>query len=153
MQKWSERLSYLRNDLNLAEVDNLTPVANQRIMMPGDILIDFKTQLLAWAYNSGNLEIGGVDKIDAWYTIGAKNEVAGNVVVTPDDITAKATFTKTGALCVGVIYDPNMAKIYNKEYIASTQENGAGNYWNMFTSMEDIFAASPFKNFVYFTLD
>lgn len=153
MQKWSERLSYLRNDLNLAEVDNLTPVANQRIMMPGDILIDFKTQLLAWAYNSGNLEIGGVDKIDAWYTIGTKNEVAGSVVVTPDDITAKATFTETGAMCVGVIYDPNMAKIYNKEYIASTQENGAGNYWNMFTSMEDIFAASPFKNFVYFTLD
>jgi hypothetical protein len=150
LQKWAERMTYLREDLNIAGVPNLTSLDQQRIMMPGDIVVDFKTQLLAWAYNSGNLEIGGIDKIDAWYSIGANEAGAA---VTPDDITTKATFTEDGSQCVGVIYDPGMAKIYNKEYIGSSQENGAGNYWNLFTSVEDIFAASPYKNFVYFTLD
>lgn len=153
LQKASERMNYLRSDLNMAGVENLTTQDNQRIMMPGEILVDFKTQLLAWAYNGSNLEIGGVDKIDAWYTIGAKNEGEEGVVVTPDDITAKARFTEDGSMCVGVIYDPGMMKIYNKEHIASTQENAASNYWNNFLSTEDIFAASPYKNFVYFTLD
>ena len=153
LQKASERLNYLRSDLNMAGVENLTTQEQQRIMMPGEILVDFKTQLLAWAYNGSNLEIGGVDKIDAWYTIGAKNETEEGVIVTPDDITAKARFTEDGSMCVGVIYDPGMMKIYNKEHIASTQENAASNYWNNFLSTEDIFAASPYKNFVYFTLD
>jgi hypothetical protein len=150
LQKWAERMTYLREDLNIAGVPNLTPLDQQRILMPGDILVDFKTQLLAWAYNSGNLEIGGVDKIDAWYSIGANETGAA---VTPDAIETKATFTADGSMCVGLIYDPNMAKIYNKEYIGSAQENAAGNYWNLFTSIEDIYAASPYKNFVYFTLD
>lgn len=153
LKKWSERLNYLRSDLNIAGVDNILPREQQRIMMPGDIVVDFETQLLAWAYNSGNLDIGGVDKIDAWYSIGAEAEGAEGVVVKPDDITVKAAFTADQVQCVGVIYDPGMAKIYNKEHISSTQENAAGNYWNMFLSAEDIFAASPYKNFVYFTLD
>src|SRR5699024_2676016 len=99
------------------------------------------------------LEIGGVDKIDAWYSIGAAAEAEEGVIVTPDDIKIKSAFTEDGSQCVGIIYDPGMAKIYNKEHITSTQENAASNYWNNFLSMEDIFAASPYKNFVYFTLD
>lgn len=153
LKKWSERMTYLREDLNIAGVPNITPKNQQRIMMPGDILVDFDTQLLAWAYNNSLLDIGGVDKIDAWYSIGAGAEETEGVVVTPDDIKVKSTFTDDGSMCVGVIYDPGMAKIYNKEHIGSTQENAAGNYWNLFTSVEDIYAGSPFKNFVYFTLD
>lgn len=153
LKKWSGRMTYLREDLNIAGVPNLTPKTQQRIMMPGDILVDFETTLLAWAYNNSLLEIGGVDEIDAWYSIGATAEDTEGIVVRPDDIGVKATFTEEGTQCVGVIYDPGMPKIYNKEHIGSTQENAAGNYWNLFTSVEDIYAASPFKNFVYFTLD
>ena len=153
LKKWAKRMNYLRNDLNIANVPNILPKAQQRIMMPGDILVDFETQLLAWAYHNGNLEIGGVDEIDAWYSIGAKAEQDEGVIVTPDDITVKSEFTEDGSQCVAVIYDPGMAKIYNKEHIGSTQENAKGNYWNLFTSVEDIYAGSPFKNFVYFTLD
>lgn len=152
LKKWSKRMNYLREDLNIANVPNITPKSQQRIMMPGDILVDFETQLLAWAYHNGNLDIGGVDEIDAWYSIGAEAEGTEGVVVKPDDIVVKSTLAD-GAQCVGVIYDPGMAKIYNKELIGSTQENSAGNYWNLFTTVEDIFAASPYKNFVYFTLD
>lgn len=150
LKKWAKRLRYLRNDLNIAGVDNILPAQKQRIMMPGDILTDFETQLLAWAFNEDKLDIGGIDEIDAWYSIGA-TPVGGTV--TPDAITVKATFTEDGSQCVGVIYDPDMIKIYNKEHIGSTQENAAGNYWNLFTTVEDIYAGSPFKNFVYFTLD
>lgn len=150
LKKWAKRLRYLRNDLNLAGVDNVLPAQKQRIMMPGDILTDFETQLLAWAFNEDKLDIGGIDEIDAWYSIGATPD---GDTVTPDDITVKATVTEDGTQCVAVIYDPDMIKIYNKEHIGSTQENAAGNYWNLFTTVEDIYAGSPFKNFVYFTLD
>ena len=153
LKKWAKRLKYLRNDLNIAGVDNVLPPQKQRIMMPGDILTDFETQLLAWAFNEDKLDIGGIDEIDAWYSIGAHAEQEEGVVVTPDDIRVKSTFTEEGSMCVGVIYDPDMIKIYNKEHIGSVQENAAGNYWNLFTTVEDIYAASPFKNFVYFTLD
>lgn len=149
LKKWSKRLHYLREDLSISGVPNITTKANQRIMMPGDILVDFETELLPWAYHNGNLEIGGVDEIDAWYSIGATPTES---VITPDDITVKSTVAE-GVECVGIIYDPGMVKIYNKEHIGSTQENAAGNYWNLFTSVEDIYAASPYKNFVYFTLD
>lgn len=150
LKKWAKRMNYLREDLNIAGVPNILPKSQQRIMMPGDILVDFETQLLAWAYHNGNLDIGGVDEIDTWYSIGAAPDGS---VLTPDDIKVKSTFTAEGSQCVAVIYDPGMAKIYNKEHIGSTQENAAGNYWNLFTSVEDIYAGSPYKNFVYFTLD
>ena len=153
LKKWAKRMNYLREDLNIAGVPNILHKSNQRIMMLGDILVDFETQLLAWAYHNGNLSIGGVDEIDAWYSIGAEAEGEEGIIVKPDDITVKSQFTEEGSQCVAVIYDPDMVKIYNKEHIGSTQENAAGNYWNLFTSVEDIFAASPYKNFVYFTLD
>lgn len=153
LKKASERMTYLRKDFNIAGVENLTPQANQRIMMPGEILVDFDTQLLAWAYNGSLLEIGGVDKIDSWYSIGAEAEDAEGIVVTPEDIQVKATFTEDGVQCVGIIYDPGMAKIYNKEHVPSTEANNRSNYWNNFLAVEDIYAASPYKNFIYFTLD
>lgn len=153
LKKWAKRMNYLREDLNIAGVPNILPKSQQRIMMIGDILVDFETELLAWAYHNGNLDIGGVDEIDAWYSIGAGAEEEEGVVVTPDDIQIKSTFTEDEVQCVAVIYDPGMLKIYNKEHIGSTQENAAGNYWNLFTSVEDIYAGSPYKNFVYFTLD
>ena len=149
LKKWSKRLGYLREDLNLAGVPNIMDKSQQRIMMPGDILVDFETELLPWAYNNGSLAIGGVDEIDTWYSIG---NTPTEGTITPDDITIKSTVAD-GIECVAVIYDPGMLKIYNKEHINSTQENAAGNYWNLFTSVEDIYAASPYKNFVYFTLD
>ena len=148
LKKWASRLTYLRTDLNIAGVEQLTDKSQQRLMMPADILADFDTQLLAWAHTAGKLDIGGVDEIDAWYTIGAQS----GETVTPDDITAKAKIADT-INCVGLIYDPGMAKIYNKESISGSQANNKSNYWNMFQTEEDIFGASPFKNFVYFTLD
>lgn len=153
LKKWAKRMTYLREDLNLAGVPHILHKEQQRIMMLGDILVDFETELLAWAYNNGNLEIGGVDEIDAWYSIGAEAEGAEGVVVSPDSIKAKSAFTDDGSQLVGLIYDENMVKIYNKEHIGSTAQNAAGNYWNMFTSVEDIYAANPYKSFVYFTLD
>lgn len=149
LKKWSERMSYLRTDLNIAGVENITDGSNQRLMMNGELLVDFETELLAWAYNSGRLEIGGVDKIDTWYSIGADSEST----VSADDIIVKTTFSKDNVQCVGVLYDPGMVKIYNKEHIGSSQENAAGNYWNLFQSVEDIYAANPYRNMVYFTLD
>ena len=154
LKKYSKRMKHLRKDYNIAGVEQTLPQAKQRIMMVEDITVDFETELLAWAYNAGNLEIGGIDGIDAWYSVGANHE--NPPTVTPEEITVKSQFTSaiTGStMCAAVIYDQDMIKIYNKERIASDQANAKGNYWNMFMSIEDIYACSPYKNFVAFMLD
>lgn len=153
LKKWSKRLKYLRKDLNIAGVENNLPLSRQRIMMLEDITTDFETELLAWAYAGGNLKIGGVDGIDTWYSIGA---TADGETITPDDISVRSTFSTAeggSTQCAAVIYDPEMLKIYTKERISSQSENAAGNYWNLFDSVEDINAASPHRNFVCFMLD
>lgn len=150
MKKWSKRLKHLREDMNIAGVPQTLPQDRQRIMMIEDLTVDFETELLAWAYHADRFVLDRVDGIDAWYSIG--NAPTGGTIA-PDDINIKSTFTETGAQCVAVIYDEDMIKIYNKERVASDQANAKGNYWNMFMSLEDIYAASPYKNFVAFMLD
>lgn len=151
LKKYSKRLRHLREDLNIAGVPQTLPQSKQRIIMLEDITVDFETELLAWAFNKGDLVIDGIDEIQSWYSIGADH--ASPPVVSPEDIKVKATFGETDAMCVAAIYDLDMVKIYNKERIASDQANAKGNYWNNFMSLEDIYACSPYKNFVAFMLD
>jgi hypothetical protein len=154
LKKYSKRMRHLRTDLNPAGVQQILPQSKQRIMMVEDLTVDFDTELLAWAYNGGKLDIGAVDEIDTWYSIGADN--AQPPTVAPEDITRKTDFTNAAGgstYCAAVIYDVDMVKIYNKERIASDAANAKGNYWNMFMSLEDIYACSPYKNFVCFMLD
>lgn len=153
LKKWSKRMKHLREDLNIAGVPQTLPQDKQRIMMIEDITVDFETELLAWAYHADRFLLDRVDGIDAWYSLGA-GETQG--VVTPDDVNIKSTFTTAdggSTQCVAVIYDEDMVKIYNKERVASEQANNKGNYWNIFMSLEDIYACSPYKNFVAFMLD
>lgn len=145
-------MRHVRTDYNVAGVEQTLPQGQQRLMMLEDISVDFDTELLAWTQNQGRLEIQAVDEIDSWYSIG----VDGEGTASPEDIKVKATFTNKGgesSQCVACIYDAGMMKIYNKERIASDQGNAKGNYWNMFMSLEDIYAASPYRNFVAFMLD
>jgi hypothetical protein len=154
LKKYSKRLRHLRTDLNVAGVQQTLPQSKQRIMMLEDITVDFETELLSWAYNKGGLEIGAVDEIDSWYSIGA--DFANPPTVQAEDINVKASFTNASGgstQCAAVIYDPDMVKIYNKERIASDSANARGNYYNYFMSVEDILACSPYKNFVCFMLD
>jgi hypothetical protein len=154
LKKYSKRLRHLRTDLNIAGVQQTLPQNKQRIMMLEDITVDFETELLSWAYNKGGLEIGAVDEIDSWYSIGA--DFANPPTVQAEDINVKALFTNAAGgstQCAAVIYDPDMVKIYNKERIASDSANARGNYYNYFMSVEDILACSPYKNFVCFMLD
>lgn len=154
IKKYQRRMARPRTDLNIAGVLNLCPIERQRILVLDDISVDLETQLMPWAFNNSTLSIGTVDEIDAWYSIGADH--ASPPVVTPDQISVKSTFSsaETGSTqCAALIYDPNMVKIYNKERIASQQDNAKGNYWNLFMSVEDIYACSPYSNFVAFLLD
>ena len=153
LKKYSKRMRHLRSDMNVAGVPQTLPQSKQRIIMLEDLTVDFETELLAFAYHADRFLLDGVDTIDAWYSIGADH--SSTPVVSPESIEVKSTFTTTegSAQCVAMIYDTDMVKIYNKERIASDQANAKGNYWNMFMSLEDIYACSPYKNFVCFMLD
>lgn len=154
LKKYSKRLRHVRTDMNIAGVQQTLPQSKQRIMMLEDITVDFDTNLLAWAYHADKFLLNGIDEIDAWYSIGADN--ATPPTVSPEDIKIKSKFSTAAGKstqCVAMIYDVDMIKIYNKERVASDQANNKGNYWNMFMSLEDIYACSPYKNFVCFMLD
>lgn len=151
LKKYSKRMRHLRSDFNIAGVPQTLPQSRQRIMLLEDVTVDFETELLAWAFNGDKLALNGVDEIDSWYSIGADH--TNPPVVSPEDIGVKGTFGEGQAPCVALIYDADMVKIYNKERVASDQANAKGNYWNMFMSLEDIYACSPYKNFVAFLLD
>ena len=148
-KKWSNRITKPRSDLNNAGVTNWIPKESQRIMMLGDIQADIDTNLMAWAYNSDRLAIGAIDEIDAWYSIGADS----TGTVSADDITVKGDIGLGGTYpVVAVLYDADMIKIYNKTQKMSQAYNARGHYYNIFSTFEDIFAASPFHNFVVFSL-
>lgn len=150
-KKWSNRLSKPRQDLNNAEVTNWIPKDKQRIMMLQDIQADIDTNLMAWAYNEDRLQIGAIDEIECWYSIGATRESG---TVKPDDIVVKGDLGLEGEKpVIAVIYDPDMLKIYTKTRITDTIRNPRGNYYNIFDTLEDIFACSPFHNFVAFVLE
>lgn len=155
-KKWSNRLTKPRQDLNNAGVTNWVPASSQRIMMLSDIQADIDTNLMAWAYNNDRLEIGAIDQIDSWYSIG----VDSGGTATPDNIEVKGTLgitTGTGenkkdVPVLAVLYDPAMVKIYNRTRKMTQAFNARGLYYNVFSTVEDIYAASPFHNFVVFSL-
>ena len=150
IKRWSERLSKPRKDLNIAGVTTWVEKGSQRLTMLGDVEAPLQTNLLAWAFNKDQLDIGQFDKIDAWYSLGADKTAVP--VVTPDAIEIKGTLDAAGDPVVAVLYDPDMLKIYTKTRLMSSAENARGNYYNIFSTLEDIYAASPFSNFVVFTL-
>ncbi len=148
-KKWSNRITKPRSDLNNAGVTNWIPKESQRIMMLGDIQADIDTNLMAWAYNADRLAIGAIDEIDAWYSIGADSDGE----VSPDDIKVKGDLGLGGEYpVIATLYDADMIKIYNKTQQMSQAYNARGHYYNVFSTFEDIFAASPFHNFVVFSL-
>jgi hypothetical protein len=151
-KKWSNRLKFIRKDLNLAGVEAHIPKEQQRIMMLSDIQADLDTNLFAWAYNENRLEIGGFDEIDAWYSIGADGTTPTPNSL-PESIDIKSLVAASSSKVLAVIYDPDMVKIYNKYRTSDVARNARGHYFNTFTTVADIYAASPFKNFVVFTLE
>lgn len=151
MQTWSDRLRYVRSDLNIAGVDQTLPKPSQHIMMLGDMEAKFRVHLHTWAYNKDQLALGSVRTFDAWYSIGA--DATETPVVSPDDITVKGDLGLGGAdPCIAVLFDPDMLKIYNKENITENARNARAHYTNIWHTVADIYAASPYHNFVAFYL-
>lgn len=147
IKKYSQRLASPRTDFNPAGVTSWAPKNEQRLMMIEDIQSDLDTNLLAWVYNADKLEIGQVDLINAWYSLG--NPESGTV--SPEDIEVKGELGLENPV-LGVLYHPNMVKIYNKTTVSTTSENARGLYYNVFNTYEDYYACSPFENFVAFLL-
>jgi len=149
-QTWSDRLVYPRSDMNVAGVINSLPKERQHLIMLGDIKAKLGTNLLAFAYNEERLELGSVRHIDAWYSIGVNSGGTSS----PDDILVKADYSLTGdSPCIGLLYDPNMLEIHNKFMITENSRNARGHYTNIWHTVGDIYACSPYHQMVSFFLD
>ena len=149
IKTWNKRLVYPRSDLNVSGVINSLPATRQDMIMLGDIDSKLSSYLTAWAFNKADLSVGNYIAIDAWYSLGA--DATATPVVTPDDIEIKGELGGEGP-CIAVIYDTRMPMIYNKVSITDSAHNGKGHYDNIFRTVADIYAASPYHNFVAFYL-
>lgn len=149
IKQWSGRLIYPRSDMNVAGVLNSLPKERQDMIMLSDIDSKLSSYLTPWAYNKADLSIGTFIPIDAWYSIGADD--TATPVVTPDAISIKGELGSDGPV-IAVLYDREMPKIYNKVNITDSAHNGRGHYDNIWRTVGDLYAASPFRNFVAFTL-
>lgn len=152
IKKWSKRMTFPRSDLNIAGVKNAVPKSKQALFTIADLAADFESYLLPWAYNNELLKLNVVREIDAWYTIGADN-TSPTPTVTPDDIILKAGVTGDKSIpVVAVLFHEDLCQIWNQKDITEDARNARGHYTNSFHTIGDIYAASPFHNFVAFAL-
>lgn len=154
MATWSDRMKYVRSDLNISGVMQTLPVGSQNIMMLGDISAKMDQYLLAWAYNADKLKLGSVRTIDAWYSIGADDTMPPTALtIAPDSLIVKADLGLDGTdPCIAVIYDPDMLKIYNKVNLTEQSRNARAHYSNIWHTVADLYACSPYLNFIAFYL-
>ena len=153
IKKWSKRMTFPRSDLNIAGVKNAVPKSKQALFTIADLSADFESYLLPWAYNSDMLKLNIVKEIDAWYTIGA-DDTSPTPTVAPDNILIKSGVTgDNSAPVVATLFHEDMCQIYNQKDITEEARNARGHYTNSFHTIGDIYAASPFHNFVAFALE
>lgn len=151
IQKYSGRLKFPRQEFNLSGVANTTTEESQRLMMLSDVVPDMNTNMFYDTINPEYLKIGGVDYIDAWYSIGT-HSVEPSAIVSPDSIEIKGLVSADGSPVLAVLYDTNLVQIWNKVRESTQAFNARGLYYNNFLTVADIYAASPYANFVTFTL-
>lgn len=151
IQKYSRRLKFPRQEFNVAGVTNTTTEDSQRLMMLSDIVPDMNTNLYYDTINPSYLEIGGVDYIDTWYSVG----VSSTGTSLPESVDTKSIVALSPPAitkAVAVLYDQNLVQIWNKVRESTQAFNPRGLYYNNFLTTGDIFACSPYANFVVFTL-
>lgn len=151
MKKWAKRLQFVRDDINFAGVKNTLKPGSRALMALGDFTEALGTYLYADTFNPQYLEVDDIIDIDAWYSIGA-DDTTPVAVSTPDDIVVKSMVSATGT-ALAVIFDKKMYQIYNQDRWTKQAENARGGYTNTFTTIRDLYAMSPYSNFVVFTLD
>ena len=150
IRNYSNNLTFLSPDYNLAGVYNSTEKNNQYIIIPSKWMAEFDVEVLAAAFNMDKVEfMGHVVMVDSFTNL----DTARLNELFKDD----PTYTEIGisdmtelGLVVAVLVDKDFFMIFDNLQNFTENYNGQGLYWNYFYHVWKTFSTSPYANAVLF---
>lgn len=152
MRKYSNLLTFLSADYNLAGVYNSTKKDDQYIIIPSSMMAEIDVDVLAAAFNMDKVDfMGHVVLVDAFSNLDAArlNELF------KDDPTYKEFDLREQmslSTIAAVLVDKDFFMIFDNLQNFTENYNGQGLYWNYFYHVWKTFSTSPYANAILFTI-
>ena len=152
IRNYSNKLTFLSADYNLAGVYNSTKKDDQYIIIPSEMMAEIDVEVLAAAFNMDKVDfMGHVVLVDSFFP---KSDIARLNELFKDDPTYKE-FQMSDAMTLGgvaaILVDKDFFMIFDNLQNFTENYNGQGLYWNYFYHVWKTFSTSPYANAVLFT--
>ena len=152
IRKFSNLLTFLSPNYNLAGVYNSTKKEDQYIIIPSSMMADIDVDVLAAAFNMDKVDfMGHVVLIDAFSNL----DTARLNELFKDDPTYKE-FEMGDQMnlstVAAVLVDKDFFMIFDNLQNFTENYNGQGLYWNYFYHVWKTFSTSPYANAILFTI-
>ena len=151
LRNYSNLLTFLSADYNLAKVYNSTIKDDQYIIIPSSVMSDIDVEVLAAAFNMDKVEfMGHVVLVDSFSNL----DTARLNELFKDDPTYREfneLEIESLKLVAAVLVDKDFFMIFDNLQNFTENYNGQGLYWNYFYHVWKTFSTSPYANAVLFT--
>ena len=152
IRTYSNLLTFLSADYNVAGVYNSTKKDDQYIIIPSSVMSDIDVDVLAAAFNMDKVDfMGHVVVVDNFN----KPDIARLNELFKDDPTYKEPQISDGMALTdvaAVLVDKDFFMIFDNLQNFTENYNGQGLYWNYFYHVWKTFSTSPYANAVLFTV-
>lgn len=151
IRNYSNNLTFLSPDYNIAGVYNSTEKNNQYIIIPSKWMAEFDVEVLAAAFNMDKVEfMGHVVMVDSFSNL----DTARLNELFKDDPTYTEISSEDDtwlSYVVAVLVDKDFFMIFDNLQNFTENYNGQGLYWNYFYHVWKTFSTSPYANAILFT--
>lgn len=152
IRAFSNKLTFLSNEYNLAGVYNSSLKERQNIIIPSDYMAEIDVEVLAAAFNMDKVDfMGHVVMVDSFSNL--------DIARLGELYKGDATYTEFGADelkalddIVAVLVDADYFMIFDNLQNFTENYNGQGLYWNYFYHVWKTFSTSPYANAILFTI-
>ena len=152
IRNYSNLLTFLSPDYNLAGVYNSTKKDDQYLIIPSNMMAEIDVEVLAAAFNMDKVDfMGHVVMVDSFSNLDTArlNELfKDDPTYTEIGITDLTSLLEVAA----VLVDRDFFMIFDNLQNFTENYNGQGLYWNYFYHVWKTFSTSPYANAVLFTL-
>ena len=151
IRRFSDNLTFLSPNYNIAGVYNSTEKNNQYIIIPSIWLAEIDVEVLAAAFNMSKVEfMGHVVPVDSFTEV----DTTRLYELFKDDPTYTvfdASDLEALGLVAAVLVDKDFFMIFDNLQNFTENYNGQGLYWNYFYHVWKTFSTSPYANAILFT--
>ena len=151
MRNYSNMLTFLSADYNVAGVYNSTEKNNQYIIISSKWMAEIDVEVLAAAFNMDKVEfMGHVVMVDAFrnFDTARLNELFKDDPTYKEISQAELIWLDS---VIAVILDKDYFMIFDNLQNFTENYNGQGLYWNYFYHVWKTFSTSPYANAVLFS--